>query len=90
MLGRGDGGPAPCFDPGDQRPGAVIRLPDTSTAEEFVGFYIDHGPARIVDDRLEILPLPSNTRGPLEVQLISYRLGRGVSGFSSIKFDVTK
>ncbi len=93
VLGRGGqngGGSAPTFNPGGQTPGAVIPIKNTSTVNEYAGYYIDHGPARILQDKLEILPLPANTQGSLEVEMVAYTLGQDVSGFSSVRFNVTK
>jgi len=92
VLGGGQegGGSAPIFNPGDRKAGEVIAIKNVSTPSKYMGYYIDHGPARIAQDRLEILPLPANTPGPLEVELVAYTLGRSAGGFSSVKFDVIK
>jgi hypothetical protein len=82
---------APITNPGNQNPGVVITLPDNSTGSEYVGYYVDHGPARIVNGyQLEILPLPENTTGQLEVQLYAYRLTQSVPGVSSVTFYVPR
>ena len=90
VLGRRNAGEAPVFSPGPQKAGAVVPLKNASSSGEYVGYYIDHGPARIVNQTLAILPLPANTQGPVEVELVAYRLGQAVNGMSSVKFNVTK
>lgn len=83
-------GPAPIENPGDQKPGATITLPRRGSATQFHGYYVDHGPARVVDGVLEILPLPANTPGPVEVKLTSYLLSQTVDGLSSVTFHVSR
>jgi hypothetical protein len=43
-----------------------------------------------VDGVLEILPLPANTPGPVEVKLTSYLLSQTVDGLSSVTFQVSR
>jgi hypothetical protein len=83
-------GPAPLDNPGDQKSGARIKLKRGSSPTEFLGYYVDHGPARVVGDELIILPLPANTTGPVEVELKSYLLGKGVEGLSAVTFRVSR
>jgi pimeloyl-ACP methyl ester carboxylesterase len=85
----GDGTP-PIEDPGDQKVGAVIPLKDFSTDTTYVGWFVDHGPARVVDGHLEILPIPENTMGPVEVELVTYAIEDTVTGVSSVTFNVTR
>lgn len=87
--GIGDGTP-PIENPGDQRPGAVIPLKDFSTKTTFVGWFVDHGPARVVNGKLEILPVPVKTYGPVEVELCTYAVEESVTGVSKVTFNVTR
>lgn len=82
-------GTVPIDNLGDQRSGARIPLKPGASPTEFLGYYVDYGPARVVGNELEILPLPANTRGPLEVKLTAYRLAQSVEGVSSVIFRVS-
>jgi len=85
----GEGAP-PIANPGDQKPGARIPLPGPTMSGEYLGYYVEHGPARVVGNTLEILPLPANTPGPLEVELVAYTLGESVTGKASVTFNVVR
>lgn len=67
------------FEPiGDLAPGArTVTLRASSDAGLKVYFFVKHGPAKVVGDTLEILPLPSRTRGPVPVTVVAWQLGRG-------------
>jgi hypothetical protein len=85
-----DVGTAPIQNPGDQKSGARVALKQGGSPTEFLGYFVDHGPARVVGNELEILPLPANTRGPVEVKLTAYRLTQVVEGVSSVTFSVSR
>ncbi|PTX94616.1 hypothetical protein DB354_12865 [Opitutus sp. ER46] len=83
-------GPAPLRHPGDQKCGARVALPPGNSPTEYLGYYVDYGPARVVGQELQILPLPANTRGPVEVKLTAYRLTQTIAGLSSVTFRVSR
>ncbi|WP_438480472.1 hypothetical protein [Oleiharenicola lentus] len=63
---------------GDLAPGAkTVPLRASSDAGLKVYFFVKHGPAKVVGDTLEILALPSRTRGPVPVTVVAWQLGRG-------------
>jgi len=88
LGGAAVAGAIPLDNPGDQRVGAAIALKNVSRADTFVGYYVDHGPARVVGEKLVILPLPPNTPGPVEVELVAYSLRQTISGRVSVMFKV--
>lgn len=83
-------GAAPIDNPGDQNPGARVSLKAGNAKGEFLGYFVEYGPARVVDNTLEILPLPANTRGPVDVKLTAYRLTQTIEGMSSVTFKVSR
>jgi uncharacterized repeat protein (TIGR02543 family) len=89
----GAGGSVAISNPGDQLCGAIVNLPNNSTGSVYYGYYVNCGPARISGDgyTLEILQIPANTSGPLQVELHAYTLGTsGCTGDSSVTFNVSR
>ncbi len=52
-----------------------VSLRATSDAGLTVRFFVKSGPAKVVGDRLEILPLPPRTRGPVPITVVAWQLG---------------
>lgn len=78
------------INPGDQKPGATIPLDSGPVGDAYKGYFVDHGPARVVGNELHILPLPANTDGPVEVELTAYALRDSVVASSTVTFDVSE
>lgn len=55
-------------------PSVLLRA--SSDAGLPVSFFVDHGPAIIKNETLEILPLPPRTRYPVEVAVTAWQWGR--------------
>lgn len=63
---------------GDQKVGAeTIPLQAVSSAGLKIRFFVRSGPAKIVGDALEFLPLPPRSRLPMNVKVVAWQLGRG-------------
>jgi hypothetical protein len=58
------------------------KLPLTLTATSDSGlpvcFHVDHGPARVVDGRLELADVPKNAQWPLQVEVVAWQYGSAV------------
>lgn len=55
----------------------LIPLGGTSSAGLKVRFFVREGPAKIVGDRLVLLPLPPRAKLPLKVGVVAWQLGQG-------------
>lgn len=55
----------------------TVPLRATSSAGLQVRFFVRGGPARVVGDQLELLPLPPLARFPVRVAIVAWQLGRG-------------
>lgn len=57
----------------------AVELEATSTSELPVDYYVDYGPAEIVDGKLTITELPASAAYPVEVKVTAYQFGRGIA-----------
>lgn len=60
----------------DQRPNKKgIKLEAVSDANVPVGFYVQHGPAEIIGDHLNITAIPPRSRFPVKVTVVAWQYG---------------
>jgi len=55
--------------------GPPVALEATSTAGLPVHFYVEHGPAEVVDGHLKICQRPARAQFPLEVKIVAWQFG---------------
>ena len=61
----------------NQRQGATGIIPvATADSGELVGFYIQDGPARIVNGRIDLTPVPPGSKFPVKVTVVAWQYGR--------------
>lgn len=68
--------PAIADTPADAGPFELYAATSTGLQPEY---YVDYGPARVVDGKLVIDELPPRARYPIEVKVTAYQFGRGVA-----------
>jgi hypothetical protein len=59
---------------------AAIALHARSTSALPVRFYVEYGPAQIVEDRLTLTEVPAFARLPMEVKVVAYQYGQAAQG----------
>jgi hypothetical protein len=66
-------------------PRSALPLPLSATASSGlpVSWYVDHGPARIIDGRLELADLPLRATGPVALRIVATQYGDAVAQIAS-------